>query len=151
MSVSLASAPRLHKLRRSLAEDVISGKEYVRRLRKQYRLLNPEPEWAARARRTALAAGTRRKKGRDRVTADGTEEGEEDTNFDEEKSDDAGDMTVKPLAKLLRSGAALTNRPDSRVGKRWKLRPGVVNIQRARDISDRQPVSSCVLHSHIDK
>ena len=35
MAVSLASVPRLRKLRRTEAEDVISGKEYVRRLRKQ--------------------------------------------------------------------------------------------------------------------
>lgn len=34
--VSLASVPRLRKLRRTEAEDVISGKDYVRRLRKQY-------------------------------------------------------------------------------------------------------------------
>ena len=36
MVVSLASVPRLRKLRRTEAEDVISGKDYVRRLRKQY-------------------------------------------------------------------------------------------------------------------
>jgi U3 small nucleolar RNA-associated protein 18 len=36
ISVSLAAKPQLRKLRRTEAEDVISGKEYSRRLRKQY-------------------------------------------------------------------------------------------------------------------
>jgi U3 small nucleolar RNA-associated protein 18 len=36
MVVSLASVPRLRKLRRTEDEDVISGKDYVHRLRKQY-------------------------------------------------------------------------------------------------------------------
>jgi U3 small nucleolar RNA-associated protein 18 len=40
MLVSLASVPRLRKLRRTEAEDVISGKDYVRRLRKQYVLVS---------------------------------------------------------------------------------------------------------------
>lgn len=34
--VSLASVPRLRKLRRTEAEDVITGKDYIKRLRKQY-------------------------------------------------------------------------------------------------------------------
>jgi U3 small nucleolar RNA-associated protein 18 len=36
ISVSLAARPQLRKLRRTEAEDVITGKEYSRRLRKQY-------------------------------------------------------------------------------------------------------------------
>jgi U3 small nucleolar RNA-associated protein 18 len=35
ISVSLAARPQLRKLRRTAAEDVITGKEYSRRLRKQ--------------------------------------------------------------------------------------------------------------------
>lgn len=33
--ISLASNPRLRKLRRDEAEDVVSGREYIKRLRKQ--------------------------------------------------------------------------------------------------------------------
>lgn len=36
ISISLAARPQLRKLRRAEAEDVITGKEYSRRLRKQY-------------------------------------------------------------------------------------------------------------------
>jgi U3 small nucleolar RNA-associated protein 18 len=36
ISVSLAAKPQLRKLRRTEAEDIISGKEYSKRLRKQY-------------------------------------------------------------------------------------------------------------------
>jgi U3 small nucleolar RNA-associated protein 18 len=36
ISVSLSARPQLRKLRRTEAEDVITGKEYSRRLRKQY-------------------------------------------------------------------------------------------------------------------
>lgn len=46
LMVSLASDHRLRKLRRTEDEDVITGKEYARRLRQQFEKLNPAPEWA---------------------------------------------------------------------------------------------------------
>lgn len=49
-TVSL-SAPRLRKLRDAPAEITLSGREYETRLRRQYERINPEPEWAAKARK----------------------------------------------------------------------------------------------------
>ncbi|RDB27348.1 putative U3 small nucleolar RNA-associated protein 18 [Hypsizygus marmoreus] len=50
-TVSL-SAPRLRKLRDTAAEESVSGREYETRLRRQYERINPEPSWAAKARKT---------------------------------------------------------------------------------------------------
>lgn len=42
--VSLASVPQLRKLRETAEDDMVNGKEYARRLRKQYERLYPAPE-----------------------------------------------------------------------------------------------------------
>ncbi|GLB36797.1 putative WD40 repeat-like protein [Lyophyllum shimeji] len=49
-AVSL-SAPRLRKLRDAPSEETLSGREYEARLRRQYERINPEPAWAAKARK----------------------------------------------------------------------------------------------------
>lgn len=46
------SAPRLRKLRDAPEESSLSGREYESRLRRQYERINPEPSWAAKARKT---------------------------------------------------------------------------------------------------
>ncbi|EHL02665.1 putative U3 small nucleolar RNA-associated protein 18 [Glarea lozoyensis 74030] len=53
LTISLAGNPRLRKLRKSEADDVVSGKEYTRRLRRQFERMNPVPEWAKEAARPA--------------------------------------------------------------------------------------------------
>lgn len=53
-SVSLLQGPsRLRKLRVAADEDIISTREYETRLRSQYERLNPEPEWAKKAKKLA--------------------------------------------------------------------------------------------------
>ncbi|KAB5592991.1 U3 small nucleolar RNA-associated protein [Ceratobasidium theobromae] len=53
LDVSIASDRRLRKLRNSTVEDVISGREYESRLRRQFEKINPIPEWAvSRSKRT---------------------------------------------------------------------------------------------------
>ncbi|KAF9071451.1 WD40-repeat-containing domain protein [Rhodocollybia butyracea] len=49
-TVSLSSK-RLRKLRDTPGEEVLAGREYESRLRRQFERINPEPEWAAKARR----------------------------------------------------------------------------------------------------
>ena len=46
LEVSLASSARLRKLRDAPEEDAINGREYERRLRRQFVKMNPTPEWA---------------------------------------------------------------------------------------------------------
>lgn len=50
LTVSLASKARLRKLRDALAEDEVTGKDYERKLRRQFEKINPTPEWATKAR-----------------------------------------------------------------------------------------------------
>ena len=51
LEVSLASSTRLRKLRDAPEEDAINGREYERRLRRQFVKMNPTPEWATSAAR----------------------------------------------------------------------------------------------------
>jgi U3 small nucleolar RNA-associated protein 18 len=62
LEVSLASSARLRKLRDAPEEDAINGREYERRLRRQFVKMNPTPEWATstarrKRRRTDSGAG----------------------------------------------------------------------------------------------
>ncbi|KAK6410763.1 U3 snoRNP protein [Elasticomyces elasticus] len=117
--VSLASAPRLRKLRRTEAEDVVNGKDYTRRLRQQFELLHPRPQWATQA----LQGGEPARKKR-RLSAD------EDSSADEMETDDDIPSTA-PLSRLLRDASTLTRSTTLPTGKkRETLRPEVINIQR---------------------
>ncbi|KAI0662344.1 WD40 repeat-like protein [Cubamyces menziesii] len=76
LEVSLATDKRRRKLRDALAEDTVGGRDYERRLRRQYEKINPTPEWASNARKrlhSTSAAGKRR-----RSTSSETEAEEED-------------------------------------------------------------------------
>jgi U3 small nucleolar RNA-associated protein 18 len=62
LEVSLTSSARLRKLRDAPEEDAINGREYERRLRRQFVKMNPTPEWATstarrKRRRTDSGAG----------------------------------------------------------------------------------------------
>lgn len=50
LNVSLASNKRLRKLRDTVSEDAVGGREYERRLRRQFEKINPTPDWATKAR-----------------------------------------------------------------------------------------------------
>lgn len=60
VQVSLASNKRLRKLRDTAAEDEIGGRDYERRLRRQFEKLNPTPQWASEARKKRSTAKRRR-------------------------------------------------------------------------------------------
>lgn len=141
MLVSLASVPRLRKLRRTEAEDVVNGKDYARRLRRQFEMLNPAPEWA----REALQAPARKKR---RLS--------EDADSDSAASDVGmdGDIdlpSAAPLAKLLRNSQSLVRASKPGKGKKRKLRPEVIDIQRTKDIAGIQPsaITSLTFHPQL--
>lgn len=60
VQVSLAANKRLRKLRDTVAEDEIGGRDYERRLRRQFEKLNPTPQWASDARRKGSTVKRRR-------------------------------------------------------------------------------------------
>jgi len=132
VEISLANVARLRKLRVAEDEDVVNGKEYVRRLRGQYLKLNPRPQWVDDA--AGLKRGRKRRK---------TSDGEEVTDSSDSDVQMDGDDTFsghRPLADLLRDATSLT-RTGPKLGKR-KLRPEVIDIQRTKHIANNGPVST---------
>ncbi|OBR15632.1 U3 small nucleolar RNA-associated protein [Colletotrichum higginsianum IMI 349063] len=127
LTVSLATATRLRKLRLTEAEDVVSGAEYSRRLRTQFLRLNPLPKWAqdseegrpAKRRRRSSAAAT----------------ASDSSISSDEEGDDSSDteLSAAPLDKFLRDVRRLAGRDAT--GK-TRLRPEVIDIQRTREIPD---------------
>ncbi|KAI5363876.1 putative U3 small nucleolar RNA-associated protein [Septoria linicola] len=136
--VSLASVPRLRKLRKTEAEDVVSGKEYTRRLRKQFELLNPAPQWA----QTALQKPAKKK----RRTSDYVAS---DEDVSDNGMDIDGDLpSTAPLDQLLQDAQSLVRQAGPGVGKKRKIRPEVIDIQRQKDIPGVQPSAITSLSFH---
>lgn len=129
--ISLASVPQLRKLRETAEDDMVNGKEYARRLRKQYERLYPAPEWAAHA--TGKAKKRRR-------TMDDDEESGEESGSDMDVDDD---LSTQPLARLLKDADILSRNTARGPAKRRKLQAGTVDIQRLKDVSKAGPVSPC--------
>ena len=126
--VSLASVPQLRKLRETADDDIVNGKEYARRLRKQYERLYPTPEWAMDA------TGKAKRKRRHTM-----EEGESDASSASDMDIDEEDLSTLPLAKLLKD-ADILSRSSRGPAKRRKLQAGTVDIQRLKDVSKAGPV-----------
>jgi len=137
--VSLASVPQLKKLRETVDDDMINGKEYSRRLRKQYERLYPAPEWALHA------TGKKHKKRRRTIDEDEDESGEGSAS-DMDVDDD--DLSLQPLAKLLKDADILSRTVRGPIKKR-KLQAGTVDIQRLKDVSKAGPVSSIPLRASV--
>jgi U3 small nucleolar RNA-associated protein 18 len=131
--ISLADDPRLRKLRVNESEDVISGKEYTRRLRRQFERLNPVPEWAQ-----SSARPTKRRR-RSSANSDSSISSN-DIEVDE------SDLSTLPLARLLQNAGSLTKTPTST--KRPKLRPEVLDIQQTKSIPLTQPSAISSLSFH---
>lgn len=133
--VSLASNPRLRKLRLTESEDLVNGKEYTKRLRRQFERLYPVPEWTNPA---AAKNAFQRKR---RRTSGSPNSSSEDASADDMYID-SDDLSVQPLAKLLQSttGFLYPTTPTASSARK-KLRPEVIDIQRTKDVSGVQPVS----------
>ncbi|KAK9425110.1 putative Indigoidine synthase A like protein-domain-containing protein [Seiridium unicorne] len=131
LTVSLASATQLRKLRITEDDDVVDGLEYTRRLRQQYLRLNPLPAWAKEA-------DERPAKRRRRSSA---------ASDDSQASDVSGsddEASALPLDKFLRDATALREGST----KSRKLRPEVIDIQRSRDMADshKEEVTALCFH-----
>jgi U3 small nucleolar RNA-associated protein 18 len=137
--VSLASATRLRKLRRTEEEDVINGKEYIRRLRQQFEKLNPVPDWVD----DAAHSQPRRKR---RRTTNGAESSSEEESDDEMEVDN--DSYAQPLARLLRDASSLV-KSNPAISRKRKLQPEVLDIQRMRDIANGGPSAVTTLQIHL--
>lgn len=133
LTISLADATQLRKLRISEAEDVISGTEYTIRLRQQYLRLNPLPAWA---RESEERSAKRRR--RSSAAAD-------DSDISEDEADEDAEASALPLDKFLRDASSLK---ESKGQKSRILRPEVIDIQRSRDIPDthKEEVTSLAFH-----
>ncbi|PLN77426.1 putative small nucleolar ribonucleo protein complex subunit [Aspergillus taichungensis] len=128
LTVSLASHNRLRKLRVAESEDVISGKEYVRRLRRQFVQLQPTPEWA----NPELNR-------------------QNDSDSDREMDSDDETHSTQPLAKLLQGVTDLTKLEEqTHPGGKRKLRQETLDIQRLKDVGKDQPsaIDSLAFHPH---
>ncbi|KAI4645606.1 uncharacterized protein J4E79_010784 [Alternaria viburni] len=134
--VSLASVPQLRKLRETADDDMVNGKEYARRLRKQYQRLYPTPKWAAHA--TGKANKKRR---RDMDDDESGDESASDMDVDEE------DLSTQPLAKLLKDADILSQTSRS-VAKRRKVQAGTIDIQRLKDVAKAGPSAITSLSFH---
>lgn len=154
LHVSLMSVPRLRKLRNYEGEDVISGKEYQRRLRRQYELLHPPPKWAQWQ---PKASATRQKKRR-KVSHEDTENDSvlEDENTDSDVSITSDHTHAPPpsLTNLLKSTRPLVRQIPAKLSIHSPiplLKPEVLDIDRLPDIvppSSAQPHATTSLSLH---
>ncbi|KAI0327282.1 WD40 repeat-like protein [Cubamyces sp. BRFM 1775] len=113
LEVSLVTDKRRRKLRDALAEDTVGGRDYERRLRRQYEKINPTPEWAANARkRLHSTAGKRRRSATD-----------SEPEADEEEQQGALESLLSGTGTVL-------------AGRRAKILPhGTLSIERLRDVN----------------
>lgn len=133
--VSLQNNPRLRKLRNYEGEDLVSGNEYTKRLRRQFERLYPAPDWASRTKNHKHQTGNINRSFNtfDASNQDSSSEGEVSVGF--------GGISVPPLAKLLQTpGAFVQAKTHISTGKR-KLRPELIDMQRTKDVGGAQPVS----------
>jgi hypothetical protein len=126
LTISLASHQRLRKLRVTEAEDFINGKEYIKRLRRQFEQLHPVPDWA------------NPQLNKKRTDSDSDLDSDMDTDDENER------LSTQPLAKLLQGATDLTRLDEGTgPGGKRKLRQEVIDIHRLKDVGKDQPVS-CV-------
>lgn len=133
LAISLAGNSRLRKLRVNEDEDIVNGREYTKRLRRQFERLNPAPEWAQPSSRSAK---------RRRRSSAGSASSLSSNDMDVDESD----LSTLPLARLLQDAGALSRTPTST--KHPKLRPEVLDIQQTRSIPTVQPSSITSLSFH---
>ncbi|KIW30013.1 uncharacterized protein PV07_05793 [Cladophialophora immunda] len=137
ITVSLASNTRLRKLRDTEDDDVVSGREYIQRLRRQYERLHPTPEWATYARKRRKLSSR---------SDDHEAVSDSDVSMDENDSL----PSAQPLAELLRTAGSLNRTDTKKQGTRGtrKLRPEVIDIQRCKDVAGSGPSSVDTLQFH---
>lgn len=128
--VSLASNPRLRKLRFAESEDLVNGKEYSKRLRRQFERLYPVPDWANPSAVKTVALGKRK-------LSTASESSEANMSAD----DMSDDLSTRPLAELLQNTNSVIRLTSTDSTTRKKLRPEIIDIRRTKDVGPAQPVS----------
>ncbi|KAG5440521.1 hypothetical protein PCK2_000455 [Pneumocystis canis] len=128
--ISLASVKRLRKLRKSEEDDVINGKEYSMRLRKQlfiFERINPVPDWAVLFKFSNDQNLEQNKYNGDKISED---------------SDSADDIaiSIRSLKSLLMSSEGYARKTLSSA-----LSPTTINIKRLRDANSCSPSESAIL------
>ncbi|KZT68862.1 WD40 repeat-like protein [Daedalea quercina L-15889] len=109
LQVSLAGDKRGRKLREAVSEDVIGGRDYERRLRRQFEKINPTPDWAATARKKLHPAKAKRR----RPSTSSASESDEDNELPDVLADARG---------ILQQGRKANTIPQ-----------GILSIERLRD------------------
>ncbi|KAI0358883.1 WD40 repeat-like protein [Trametes cingulata] len=103
LEVSLTADKRRRKLRDALADDTVGGRDYERRLRRQYEKINPTPEWASNARKRLQLEGGKRRR-----SSTGSESGAEEAQEEELRLDallsGTGSILARRRAKILAHG-----------------------------------------------
>lgn len=136
--MSLASNTRLRKLRDTEDDDIVTGRDYIQRLRRQYERLHPTPEWVTYARK------------RRRLSSQEDDMHRKDSDSDVSMDDGESLPSAQPLADLLRTAGSLTRPDPQKLGSRGprKLRPEVIDIQRCKDVTGSGPSSIDTLQFH---
>jgi U3 small nucleolar RNA-associated protein 18 len=98
LKVSLASDKRLRKLRDAPSDDTVGGREYERRLRRQFEKINPTPNWALAARQKIHPAKSKRRRS---SNSSGSEVDEDDGLIHDILSSTAGILSTTKKGTLL--------------------------------------------------
>ncbi|KAL0950558.1 hypothetical protein HGRIS_007362 [Hohenbuehelia grisea] len=126
-----ASHSRLAKLRDAPDETTLSGREYERRLRRQFEKINPEPTWASTARDKL--------RGKRRRSSTGAGDGSDE---DESRAEEAEEDDFDHL--LNSTSGVLSNADKSRcTGKPRQIPPTTLRITRLRDANQAAQASGC--------
>lgn len=116
LEISLVDNSRLKKLRRNAREDIVSGKEYVKRLRTRFEKIYPVPLWA--------------------------QEKTPGQNSDDDMDLDSDDETLissDPLAKLLQTTSRYVSTAKTRM-----LPPSTIDIDRLKDANYSAPSQGAI-------
>ena len=136
ITVSLQSNPRLRKLRNYESEDLINGREYTKRLRRQYERLHPTPDWALQAKSKETSHKYKNS------SFDASRNPVQEPSSEDEMSVDSDEISAMPLVKLLQQTDTLIQSERDFQGSKRRIRPEVIDMQRTKDVGVAQPVSN---------
>ena len=129
----------MRKLRVAELEDVVTGKEYIKRLRRLYQQLHPVPAWTNPDKQRRNRNGNN---GDEDESSDAGDVGEAMDTDDDDHEASGKTMSAQPLARLLQGSTGLTKIEDNtQIGGKRKLRQEVLDIQRLKDVGGNQPVN----------
>jgi len=126
--VSLMSQNRLKKYRETFTDDVVSGTEYIHRLRTQYERVYPVPTWAQP--QSQQEQGSKRR----RVDSDASS----DSEVPEDEEVGKAIPSAAPLSSFLQSTSGYISRSSTTT----KLKPGHLDIARLPDANLHSPAQS---------